>query len=160
MIGWATNRASCGTRTSLRNRRPPQVAAITLTSEILVERYGKCLPKVTAMSQRLVIMTNTHMIRLAQYSTVSWRLVLAGLLRKGLPIVAARIPSELLNEPTIAFMLPVAFCSDIPWFSRTPLICRGSINWVRMAIRSTPHTIGRIAPSIVGGTRKIMPAAG
>jgi len=111
----------------LRNRRPPQVAAITLTSEILVERYGKCLPKVTAMSQRLVIMTNTHMIRLAQYSTVSWRLVLAGLLRRGLPIVAARIPSELLNEPTSAFMLPVAFCSDIPWFSQTPLICRGSM---------------------------------
>ena len=71
MIGWATNRASCGTTTSLRNRRPPHVAAITLTSEMLVERYGKCLPKVTAMSQRLVIMTNTQMIRLAQYSTVS-----------------------------------------------------------------------------------------
>jgi hypothetical protein len=44
---------------------------------MLVERYGKCLPNVTAMSQRLVIMTNTHMIRLAQYSTVSWRLVFA-----------------------------------------------------------------------------------
>jgi hypothetical protein len=61
----------------LRNRRPPHVAAITLTSEMLVERYGKCLSNVTAMSQMLVIMTNTHMIRLAQYSTVSRRLVFA-----------------------------------------------------------------------------------
>jgi hypothetical protein len=61
----------------LRNRRPLHVAAIALTSEMLVERYGKCLSNVTAMSQRLVIMTNTHMIRLAQYSTVSWRLVFA-----------------------------------------------------------------------------------
>jgi hypothetical protein len=46
-------------------------------AQMLVERYGKCLPNVTAMSQRLVIMTNSHMIRLAQYSTVSWRLVFA-----------------------------------------------------------------------------------
>lgn len=81
---------------------------------MLVERYGKCLPNVTATSQKLVIMTNTHMIRRAQYSTVSWRLAFARLLRSGLPTAAARIPSEPLNEPTIALMLPVACCSDIP----------------------------------------------
>jgi hypothetical protein len=62
---------------SPRRSTDQRIKTNALTSEMLVERYGKCLPNVTAMSHRLVIMTNTHMIRLAQYSTVSWRLFLA-----------------------------------------------------------------------------------
>jgi hypothetical protein len=67
---------------------------------------AKCRSNVTRMSHKLVTTTNTHMVRLAQYSAAICEA--AGILCPAEPMFG------LVGNLTMTFMLNAAFCFYIP----------------------------------------------